>query len=152
MYSISIAHLTALVLLGAASVSAVPAPAAESLTVFVRGENNTYAVSEDAAASIRARSTPDDIAKRSYGSVQGCYGSDCTNCHSIFEGNFERNTGCLSATSVACLIISNLDDANVQFWNGGACSGRNTVYRGCGQNSAHVQAPGTNSLGVHIGC
>jgi hypothetical protein len=112
--------------LGAPVISSSPVPpsandALSSVIAIVRGENSTYTISEDTTSLIKR--DPDTyglghLAKReSYATVQACYTSSCTNCYTVWDGSFSSNSACLSATNTACLIISNLQNANVEFWN-----------------------------------
>lgn len=123
----------------------------DTITVFIRGDNNTYSPSESMASIIKARSSDLGLEKRSHATVVACSDAGCSACNTVYDGSFDKNSNCLQAINTACLIVSNLQDANIQFWNHKECNGKNTVWRGCGSN-AYVSAPGTNSLGVHTGC
>lgn len=151
-----IMSIAALLLVGSNIVTAMPAlesePFLPNLTALIRGDDRSYQHSEDMAASIRTNAATFGLTKRSYGTVKACYQSSCTDCHTVWDGSFTGGTSCLSADNTACLIISNLDHANVEFWNHAGCNGRHTVWRGCGESPEDVSAPGTNSIGVHSGC
>lgn len=173
-----------LALFGATS-TAAPTDTGEnpSLSVLIRDADGSYAHNEIMARDIQRRGDESSsLIKRATATVQACYTSSCTNCYVLWDGTFTSNSACLSATNTACLIISNLSGANIQFWNrefhglficylkyesndqvlgelistsrstDAGCNGANTVYRGCSANAVDVSAPGTNSLGVHTGC
>lgn len=142
--------LATLLLLAGTPVAATPV-ASDTLKVFIRGDDYSYSTSESMASVIKARSFDWVLEKRSTATVQACNDAACSQCHTVFDGGFDKNSGCLQAIDTACLIVTNLNDANIQFWNHKECNGKNTVWRGCGSN-AHVSAAGTNSIGVHTGC
>ncbi|KAI1161850.1 hypothetical protein F5B18DRAFT_626676 [Nemania serpens] len=143
----------AVLLLSAQSVAALPSPSPDgNIKVFVRDADFAYHPSEEMAFAIRARNAELPLEKRSHATVQACYTTSCTDCHTVFDGNFESNSDCISATSTACLIVSNLDDAKIEYWNHEGCNGNNSNFEGCPAGSNDVGAPGTNSIGVHTGC
>ncbi|KUJ08306.1 uncharacterized protein LY89DRAFT_677176 [Mollisia scopiformis] len=143
--------VTLLLLLASSPVVSTPV-ASDTLRVFIRADDGSYSPSESMASVIKARSSDWSLEKRSTATVKACSDAGCSNCNTVFDGSLDKNTGCLQAINTACLIVSNLNDANIQFWNHNECNGRSTVWRGCGSNNAFVSAPGTNSLGVHTGC
>ncbi|KAI1118206.1 hypothetical protein F5Y14DRAFT_447088 [Nemania sp. NC0429] len=144
---------TALLLLGAQSAAALPSPSSGgNIQVYVRDPDFAYHPSEEMAHTIRARNAELSLEKRSHATVQACYTASCTDCHTLFDGDFVTSSSCISATSTACLIISNLDDANIVFWNHGDCDGNMSTFDGCPAGANNVGAPGTNSIGVHTGC
>lgn len=151
MVFIASAHgLLALTTLAAYAVSASPTVEAyPNMHVLIRNHtDSSYIHSKELDAIVRGRFQSLPIKKRLHATVQACYNSDCTNCRVIVDGS---TSACIHAAGTECLIIYNLDGANIEYWSGASCSGRNTVYRGCG-SSVKQGAPNTNSVGVHGGC
>ncbi|KGO40504.1 hypothetical protein PEX1_032210 [Penicillium expansum] len=97
--------------------------------VMIRDENFAYHKSEEMANIILARNSESPLVKRSHAKV-----------------------ACIPADNTACLIVSNLDDANIWTWNHAGCNGRNTDHKGCPTGENTFGSPGTNSIGVHPGC
>lgn len=139
-------------LMGAAAVQANPAPKAlPNMGVFVRGDDYSYAHSEEMAHEIRSNVSSSGLDKRSNAFVQMCTTPSCTGCTTLENGNFNSFT-CFEATNTACIIVGNLDDAQVNYWNHAGCNHHESTYHGCGQPQTNVAAAGTNSIGVQIGC
>lgn len=155
---VTIATVATYLLVGTSSVLAMPAAAPDTgmlysgMGVFIRGDDGSYAHSEEMAEVIRSRNDAAGILKRGSANVQACTTSSCTNCRTIFSGSLSSNSACLGAANTQCLIVSNLEDANVVFWNNAGCDGNRSVDGSCGQGTQHVSAPGTKSVGVHTGC
>ncbi len=110
--------LAALLVLGVTTVAAMPATDLHpNLVAFIRDENSAYHPSEEMAKAVKARSDEFGLTKRAHATVQACFTNTCTNCYTVWDASFSSNSACLSAINTACLIISDLDDANVEFWN-----------------------------------
>ena len=134
------------------SAAALPEAASYSnLAVFVRDENFAYTISDEHTARVRRDMEAMPIQKRAHATVQQCYQQGCQDCHTIFDGDFTSNS-CLDAVNTACLIVSNLDDAKISFWNHIGCNHNKSTYNGCNNPATNVNAPGTNSIGVQLGC
>ncbi|KAM5383836.1 hypothetical protein ACJZ2D_001825 [Fusarium nematophilum] len=137
------------------SVAAIPtvssADAVGETQVYIRDADFAYHPSESMTQVIKARNAELPMHKRSTARVEACYAPDCTSCRVVFDGSFESNTPCIPAINTACLIVSNLNDAKVVFWNRAACNGNRNTHKGCGSR-VNVATPGTNSIGVHVGC
>ncbi|KAE8447026.1 hypothetical protein EG329_011160 [Mollisiaceae sp. DMI_Dod_QoI] len=148
--------IAALLFIGTNIATALPALESEqflpNLAVLIREDDYSYNHSETMTAAIRSNAMSFGLAKRANAKVQACSTTSCTDCRTVWDGSFSSNSACIPADNTACLIISNLDDANVQFWNHAGCNGKNTVFRGCSDGAQQRSAPGTNSLGVHTGC
>ena len=129
--------------------SPTPSP---NITVMVRNESYAYHPSEEMRNTVLARHAENPIEKRSFAKVQACLTASCTDCRTLWDAQFTTGTSCISAANTACLIISDLDDANVWYWSGTACNGRNSHYSGCPKGKNSVGAPNTQSIGVHPGC
>ena len=149
-------------LLGSTGIWAAPTAAGSdsspNLTVLVRAEDGSYAPSDDMAKTVHARLSKRDselsiLSKRqSSGTVAACSSSDCTDCTTLYNGSFTNSGNCLAAANTACLVITNLENANVQYWSGTACTGRHTSYGTCGTATSNVMSPGTQSLAIQTGC
>lgn len=138
-------------LASAPSAAAAPHPE-QSLTgdvkVYIRDAANAYHPSPSMINAIKARG----LHKRSGATVQACYTASCTECRTIFDSTLSSNSACISASNTACLIVSNLDDANIKYWNRAGCNGNMSEYGDCPEGTNSVGAAGTNSIGVHTGC
>ncbi|PQE26144.1 hypothetical protein CJF30_00000865 [Rutstroemia sp. NJR-2017a BBW] len=95
------------------------------------------------------------LEKRSSSISLTCYTE--TNCsgtatgHSV--GGFSSNQPCINAANCQCMVVTQLDNAHLAYWNGQACSGNKSILNGCFSNGNVQQpSPGTNSLGFHTGC
>ena len=148
--------VAALLFIGTNNVAALPVVESEqtlsNLAVLIRADDYSYGHNETMAAVIRSNAVSFGLEKRADAKVQACATSSCTDCRVVWDGTFSSNSGCIPADNTACLIISRLDNANIQFWNHAGCNGANTVFRGCEAGDQIRSAPGTNSLGVHTGC
>ncbi|KAJ5498852.1 hypothetical protein PEXP_087140 [Penicillium expansum] len=120
--------------------------------VMIRDENFAYHKSEEMANIILARNSESPLVKRSHAKVQACRTSSCTDCTTVFDADLSSPSACIPADNTACLIVSNLDDANIWTWNHAGCNGRNTDHKGCPTGENTFGSPGTNSIGVHPGC
>ncbi|KGO77501.1 hypothetical protein PITC_038090 [Penicillium italicum] len=123
-----------------------------NITVMIRDENFAYHKSEEMANAVLARNSEYPLVKRSHATVQACRTSSCTGCTIVFDNNLASPSACISAENTGCLIVSNLEDANIWTWNHLDCNGRNTNHRGCPTGVNTFGAAGTNSIGVHPGC
>ncbi|KAF8854521.1 hypothetical protein BDZ45DRAFT_693355 [Acephala macrosclerotiorum] len=114
-----VVSIASLLLIGTNTVTALPALESEqflpNLAVLIREDDYSYNHSETIAASIRSNAMSFGLAKHSNAKVQACATLSCTDCRIIWDGGFSSNSACIPADKMACLIISNLDDANVQF-------------------------------------
>lgn len=120
-----------------------------SLSVYIRNAAGSYAHSESMARDIERRgSDSSSLLERSGATVQACYTSSCTNCYVVWDGSFTSNSACLSASNTACLIISNLQDANVEFWNSKFCG---SVAHGRKDDTATQTADPIDSLNYRSG-
>jgi len=97
-----------------------------------------------------SREVLDILEKRSTISLSYCQNSSCTqgclSTTSTFTANF-----CLNVPGTQCIIIFNLANAKIRYWNHTGCNGRESTFEGCGQ-SGNLGAPGTNSIGFQLNC
>ncbi|KAJ9237806.1 hypothetical protein DTO166G5_3369 [Paecilomyces variotii] len=126
--------------------------ASPGVKVLLRDENFAYHPSEDMAHIVKARDTNLSLEKRDSATVQACLTPSCTDCTTVYDSTFTTASACIAAVNTACLIVSNLNDANIEYWNHAGCNGNNSDYSGCPPGTNSVGAPGTNSIGVHPGC
>ncbi|KAI2999225.1 hypothetical protein CBS147346_7770 [Aspergillus niger] len=82
--------------------------------------------------------------------IQYCSDAACSQC-TTYSGTYGSNF-CLSAPGTNCIIVYDLDNAHLHYWNHAGCNGRITGYYNCGPQNTHLSAPGTNSIGVQVGC
>lgn len=101
-----------------------------NVTVFIRHSDNAYHPSHDMANTINARNAALPLAKCSSGMVEACYTAECTQCYVLFANSLTTNTSCNVAINTACLIVSDMNNAKVVFWNKAGCNGRSTTYGG----------------------
>jgi hypothetical protein len=102
------------------------------------------------AGSIEARDVLAVLEKRQSTITLGyCSDSGCSNCKfvtSSFATNF-----CFNAPGTHCIIIEDLNNAKIRYWNNQNCNGNESTFLGCG-GSGDINAPGTNSIGFQTGC
>ncbi|KAJ5225762.1 hypothetical protein N7468_006987 [Penicillium chermesinum] len=120
--------------------------------VLVRNESYAYNPSEELRNEVLARRAELPFAKRDYATVQICTDASCTNCHTVWDAEFTTASACISAANTECMIISNLNQANIEYWSSPGCHGRNSHYGGCPGGTNAVGSPDTQSIGVHPGC
>lgn len=87
--------------------------------------------------------------KRSYISLSYCQTTTCTECTAI-SSTFSTNS-CVNVPGTQCILISDLSDAKIRYWNHSGCNGNESTFEGCGE-TGDVNAPGTGSIGLQIGC
>ncbi|CZS79345.1 unnamed protein product [Fusarium graminearum] len=119
--------------------------------VYIRSDDSGFYKSQDMTQAIKVKQAALPLHKRSSAKVEACFSPQCTNCRVIYDGSLSSNSPCVQAVNTACLIVSNLNDAKIQAWNKAQCNGNKSTFRGCGART-NFAAPGTNSIGVHIGC
>ncbi|KAH6643474.1 hypothetical protein BKA67DRAFT_671150 [Truncatella angustata] len=145
-------NLTFMLAFFASPILAVPRNNVNTMKVFVRTDDFAYVESPELATAIAVEQAALPVEKRSHIQVQACTNADCTSCRTVLNADFSGNTGCLSAQSTACLIISDITSAQVWYWNNNNCNGNLSKFQGCPSGSTNVASPGTNSIGIHTGC
>ncbi|KAI1125861.1 hypothetical protein F5Y10DRAFT_294246 [Nemania abortiva] len=143
---------SAALLFPAISASAIPTSPSNDVKVFLRDADFAYRRSEELEAAIHAHNALHPLKKRSHATVESCQTASCTDCTTVWDSDFVANSACIPAKGTNCLIVSNLDDANIWYWAHDDCDGNNTDLKGCPQGKNAAGAPGTNSIGVHVGC
>lgn len=83
-----------------------------------------------------------------------CYTqTDCTGQATPHSQSFSGNSECINAANCQCMLVYDLDDAHLVYWNGQTCNGEKSILNGCFSNGRVQQSSaGTNSLGFHAGC
>ncbi|GKU11419.1 unnamed protein product [Fusarium langsethiae] len=119
--------------------------------VYIRSQDSGFYESQKMTKAVKVKQAALPLHKRSSAKVEACYSPQCTECRVIYDGTLSSNSPCVQALNTSCLIVSNLNNAKVQAWNKAKCNGNQSTFRGCGARTNHA-APGTNSIGVHIGC
>ena len=138
---------------GATAIPYTSPDTSNDVTVYIRDTSFAYTASHEMAHAIKAREAELPLQKRSKAKVRACYDPACAHCYNVWpEASFTSNTACIPALDTACLIISNLKDASVKYWNHVGCNGRESTFDGCPKGAIKQGAPGTNSIGVHVGC
>lgn len=80
-----------------------------------------------------------------------------------YNSNSDPEGNCYDASNCECMVVTELQNANVQYWTGGAgadCTGESSTYNLlCGdvipsssQPNYTMSTTGTNSLSVNVGC
>lgn len=129
-------------------------PSLPNLAVYIRGPDNSYSPSLTRAESIRYNTVSHNLtlSKRNSATVQSCLTTSCTQCRTIFNGNFTVNSACIPAANTACLIITNAKTASFEFWDKAGCLGSATTLSGCGSVGSLKSVPETQSISVRVGC
>jgi hypothetical protein len=125
---------------------------AGDVRVYIRDDDGAFHHTPEMAHAIVVRSAASPYEKRSHAYVEACFASDCTNCREVFNRNFSSNSNCINVENTRCLIVSGMDNANIKYWNRANCNGNISKFSDCSGGRHGVSAPGTNSIGLHVGC
>lgn len=129
-----------------------PAPAVlPGLGIMVKGPDGVFRRSETRENEYRAKYFAGSVEKRATAKISVCQSESCTACSDINSVDYDKNF-CVNTQGVDCIIVTELDDAHISYWNNENCNGRITQYHNCGTNWVQLSAPGTNSVGIQTGC
>ncbi|KAH8676800.1 hypothetical protein BGZ60DRAFT_513670 [Tricladium varicosporioides] len=123
-----------------------------NLGIMVKGPDGVFRQSKIREDEYRKSYIAGNIKARATSKISVCQSEFCTACTDINSVNYDKNF-CVNTQGVDCIIVQELTNAHISYWNNQNCNGRITQYHNCGINKwVQLSAPGTNSVGIQTGC